>query len=156
MIRNIDLYVQIPGLLRTSTKIPGLSRPGIQIFKFQDFPGFQGPVRTLYKLGIVQHSKSKQLHHQTFVIVYLLPSVFFVIDLTSFGWNVPMSSITASRCWWLERFDTWIRALKALSISISWSTSLRLVVPMISNLRPWWWNEYQIISNNNNNNMWNL
>jgi len=44
MIRNIDLYVQIPGLLRTSTKIPGLSRPGIRIFKFQDFPGFQGPV----------------------------------------------------------------------------------------------------------------
>jgi len=38
MIRNIDLYVQIPGLSRTSTKIPGLSRPGIQILKFQDFP----------------------------------------------------------------------------------------------------------------------
>jgi len=47
MIRNIDLYVQIPGLLRTSTKIPGLSRSGIQIFKFQDFPGYQGPVQTL-------------------------------------------------------------------------------------------------------------
>ena len=47
MIRNIDLYVQIPGLSRTSTKIPELSRPGIQIFKFQDFPGFQGPVQTL-------------------------------------------------------------------------------------------------------------
>ena len=44
MIRNIDLYVQIPGLSRTSTEIPGLSRPGIKIFKFQDFPGFQGPV----------------------------------------------------------------------------------------------------------------
>ena len=26
MIRNIDLYIQIPGLSRTSTKIPGLSR----------------------------------------------------------------------------------------------------------------------------------
>jgi len=39
LIRNIDLYVQIPGLSMTSTKIPGLSRPGIQIFKFQDFPG---------------------------------------------------------------------------------------------------------------------
>jgi len=38
MIRNIDLYVQIPGLSRTSTKIPGLFRPGIQI------SGFQGPV----------------------------------------------------------------------------------------------------------------
>jgi len=44
MIKNIDLYVQIPGLSRTSTKIPGLSRPGIQILKFKDFPGFQGPV----------------------------------------------------------------------------------------------------------------
>ena len=50
MIRNIDLCVQIPGLSRTSTKIPGLSRPGIQILKFQDFPGFQGPVRTPYFL----------------------------------------------------------------------------------------------------------
>jgi len=48
MIRNIYLYVQIPGLSRTSTKIPGLSRPGIKIFKFQDFPGFQGPAQTLY------------------------------------------------------------------------------------------------------------
>ena len=47
MIRNIDLYVQIPGLSRTSKKMPGLSRPGIKNFKFQDFPGFQGPVRTL-------------------------------------------------------------------------------------------------------------
>jgi len=47
MIRNIDLYVQIRGLSRTSTKIPGLSRPGNQIFKFQDFPSFQRPVRTL-------------------------------------------------------------------------------------------------------------
>ena len=37
MIRNIDLYVQIPGLSRTSTNIPGLYRPGIQIFKFQVF-----------------------------------------------------------------------------------------------------------------------
>jgi len=44
MIRNIDLFVQIPGLSRTYTKIPGFSRPGIQILKFQDFPGFQGPV----------------------------------------------------------------------------------------------------------------
>jgi len=50
MIRNIDLYVQIPGLSRTSTKIPGLSRLGIQIFKFQDFPGFRRPVLTLYSL----------------------------------------------------------------------------------------------------------
>jgi len=50
MIKNIDLYVQIPGLSRTSTNIPGLSRPGTQIFKFQDFPGFQGPVRTLFIL----------------------------------------------------------------------------------------------------------
>jgi len=49
LIRNIDIYVQMPGLSRTSTKIPGLSRPGIQIFKFQDIPGFQGPVRTLTK-----------------------------------------------------------------------------------------------------------
>jgi len=48
MIRNIDLYVQIPGLSRTSTKFPGLCRPGIQILKFQNFPGFQGPVKTLY------------------------------------------------------------------------------------------------------------
>jgi len=48
MIRNIDLYVQISGLSRTFTKIPGLSRPGIQISKFKDFPGFQGPVPTLY------------------------------------------------------------------------------------------------------------
>jgi len=47
MIRSLDLYVQIPGLSRTSTKIPGLSKPGIPIFKFQDFPGFQGPVQTL-------------------------------------------------------------------------------------------------------------
>jgi len=47
MIRNIDLYVQIPGLSRTFTKLPGLSRPGIQILKFQDFPGFQALVRTL-------------------------------------------------------------------------------------------------------------
>jgi len=46
MIRNIDPHVQIPGLSRPCTKIPGLSRPGVQIFKFQDFPGFQGPVRT--------------------------------------------------------------------------------------------------------------
>jgi len=45
MIRNIDLYAQIPGLSRTSTKIPGLSMPRIQIFKFKDFPGFQGPVQ---------------------------------------------------------------------------------------------------------------
>jgi len=37
MIRNIDIYVQIPEISRTSTKIPGLSRPGIQIFKFQVF-----------------------------------------------------------------------------------------------------------------------
>jgi len=44
MIRNIDLYVQIPGLSRTSKRIPELSRPGIPILKFQDFPGFQGPV----------------------------------------------------------------------------------------------------------------
>jgi len=47
MIRNIDLHDQIPGFSRTSKKIPGVSRPGILIFKFQDFPGFQGPVRTL-------------------------------------------------------------------------------------------------------------
>ena len=47
MIRNLDLYVQIPGLSKTSTKIPGLSRPGIQVFKFKDFPGFQGSVQTL-------------------------------------------------------------------------------------------------------------
>jgi len=40
MIRNIDLSVQIPGLSRTSTKDPGLSRPEVQIFKFHDFPGF--------------------------------------------------------------------------------------------------------------------
>jgi len=39
MISNKDLYVQIPELSMTSTKIPGLSRPGIKIFKFQDFPG---------------------------------------------------------------------------------------------------------------------
>jgi len=37
MIRNIDIYVQIPGHSKTSTKIPGLSWPGIEIFKFQDF-----------------------------------------------------------------------------------------------------------------------
>jgi len=49
MIRNIDLYVQIPGLSRTSKKILGLSRPGIEIFKFQDFPGFQVPVQILIK-----------------------------------------------------------------------------------------------------------
>jgi len=47
VIGNIDIYVQIPRLSRTLTKIPGLSRPEIQILKFQDFPGFQGPVQTL-------------------------------------------------------------------------------------------------------------
>ena len=36
MIRNIDPNVQIPRLSRTSTNIPGLSKPGIKIFKFQD------------------------------------------------------------------------------------------------------------------------
>jgi len=53
MIRNMDLHVQIPGLSRTSTKIPGLSRPGIQNFKFQDFPDFQGPVRALFYYVLV-------------------------------------------------------------------------------------------------------
>jgi len=62
MIRNIDLYVQIPGLSRTSTKIPGLSRPGIQIYKFQDFPGFQGPVRTL--IEYINVMKSDLLYQQ--------------------------------------------------------------------------------------------
>jgi len=53
MIKSIDLYVKIPGLSRTSTKIPALSRPGIQILKFQDFPGFQGPVRTLLSISVM-------------------------------------------------------------------------------------------------------
>ena len=61
MIKNIDLAVQIPGLSRTSTTIPGPSQAGMQIFKFQDFPGFQGPVRTLLTLSthkrLVQHYK---------------------------------------------------------------------------------------------------
>ena len=30
-----------------SVKIPWLSRPGVQIIKFHDFPGFPGPVQTL-------------------------------------------------------------------------------------------------------------
>ena len=51
------MNVQIPGLKRTVTKIPGLSRPGIQIFKFQDFPGFQGPVQTLYRAIFTVFSK---------------------------------------------------------------------------------------------------
>ena len=71
MIKNIDLYVQIPGLSRTSTQLPGLSRPGIQIFKFQDFPGFQGPVQTLY-----HH------HHQSITVPLLL---FLAICLVSQG-----------------------------------------------------------------------
>ena len=60
MIRNIDLYVQIPGLSRTYTKIPRLYRHGIQIFKFKDFPGFQGPVRTLY------------MHYQYYIMYIIL------------------------------------------------------------------------------------
>ena len=44
------MKVQIPGLSKTCTKIPGLSRPGIPIFKFHDFPGFQGPMRTCIRL----------------------------------------------------------------------------------------------------------
>ena len=33
----------IPGLSRTSTKIPVLSMPGIKIFKFYDFQVFKDP-----------------------------------------------------------------------------------------------------------------
>ena len=57
----------------TSTNIPGLSRPGIQIFKFQDVPGFRGPVRTLYKYVLL------------LIITYLLvlldkePKVYFQV-----------------------------------------------------------------------------
>ena len=59
MIRNIALYVQIPGPWKTCTKfqdfegpLQNISRPGIQIFKFQDFPGFHGPVWTLFNKWI--------------------------------------------------------------------------------------------------------
>ena len=39
---------KIPGLTSTFNKIPGHSRPEFLFFKFKDFPGFPGPVRTLY------------------------------------------------------------------------------------------------------------
>jgi len=64
MIKNIDLCVQIPGLSRTSTKIPELSRLGIQILKFKDFPGFEGPVLTLI-LDLVIVSSSKQMRDKS-------------------------------------------------------------------------------------------
>ena len=38
------MNVQIPVLSGTSTKLLGLYRPGIQIFKLYDLPGFQGPM----------------------------------------------------------------------------------------------------------------
>jgi len=49
MIRNIDLYVQIPGL----SDLYKNSRSGIQMFKFQDFQGFQGPVQTLFYIFVM-------------------------------------------------------------------------------------------------------
>ena len=45
---------QIPWLSMTWTKIPWLSRPGIQIIKFHDFPGFPGPVRTLHFINFIK------------------------------------------------------------------------------------------------------
>ena len=44
-----------PGLRfsRTSSLFPGLSGPGKFQIRFQDFPSFQGPAQTLYKLFYV-------------------------------------------------------------------------------------------------------
>ena len=44
---NFSLF-KIPGHSSPFNKIPGLSRPGFLFFKFKAFPGFLGPVRTLY------------------------------------------------------------------------------------------------------------
>jgi len=49
MIRNIDLYVQIPGL----------SRPGIQIFKFQFFKDLCEPFRC-QKIPIKTHCSTQR------------------------------------------------------------------------------------------------
>ena len=38
---------RFPALSRTNSLFPGLSSPGNPTIKFQDFPGFPGPVRTL-------------------------------------------------------------------------------------------------------------
>ena len=41
-------FHRFPGLSRTSGLFPGLSSLENAIIKFQDFPGFPGPVRTLH------------------------------------------------------------------------------------------------------------
>ena len=46
-LQSLFSLFKIPGLSSTFNKIPGLSRPGFLFFKFKDFPGFPGPVRTL-------------------------------------------------------------------------------------------------------------
>ena len=51
---NFSLF-KIPGLSSTVNKIPGLSRPGFLFFKFKDFPGFPGPVRTLITLTTLNY-----------------------------------------------------------------------------------------------------
>ena len=50
---------------------------------------------------------------------------------------VCVTSRASTSCSPLEMLGMWMVVLKASSISISWRTSLRLVVPMISSLRPW-------------------
>ena len=50
---------------------------------------------------------------------------------------VCVTSRASTSCSPLEMLGMWMVVLKASNISISWRTSLRLVVPMISSLRPW-------------------
>lgn len=47
------------------------------------------------------------------------------------------TSRASNSCSPVAMLGTWMVVLKAFSISISWRTSLRLVVPMIRSFRPW-------------------
>lgn len=77
------------------------------------------------------------LIHYFFYYIYY----YFCCNFYLFIYSTFLTSKASTRWSPLEIFCTWMVVLNASSISISCSTSLRLVVPMISSLRPFRWKE---------------
>ena len=70
-------------------------------------------------------------------VTYFLPSTFLESSCISLSVNA-LRSVTAEISWSaVLMLDTCTTVLNAVDISISRKTSWRLVVPMISSLRPW-------------------
>jgi len=70
-------FKRYPELSRTSSPFPGLSNPGKSnaTIKFQDFPGFPGPVRTL----LINFSSRESLVFQHVLAIRLIePSLLSI------------------------------------------------------------------------------